>query len=390
MRRFLLIFAVILLQVPLFGQDISKHSETKRKIEEEITFINNQLKTLSGKQKASVAQLTLIQKKVADRRAILNSIDARIRALENQRVAKQREINRLQAELDTLVLYYDKLIYNTYRNRDTKVWFMYVLASENIGQGYRRMSYFRSLADEANRQGEKIKEYQKQLEQERAALQQLKEEQARIRAEREPEYKKLLAEEKRSKSDIKKLSKTEKQYRSDLAKKKKEVDRLNREIQKILNSTVAAQKKDKTVIDHALSEKFGQNKGKLPWPLTKGVITERFGVHYHPVYKNLKMPENNGITFSTEKNAKVFCVFDGIVRQIVVMPGYNQCVLVQHGEYFTFYCHLSKVNVRSGDKITRGACIGTLEADTKNGSSLHFQIWKGTAKQNPEKWLANM
>lgn len=390
MRRFLLIFAVILLQIPLFGQDISKHSETKRRIEEEITFINNQLKTLSGKQKASVAQLTLIQKKVADRRAILNSIDARIRALENQRVAKQREINRLQAELDTLVLYYDKLIYNTYRNRDTKVWFMYVLASENIGQGYRRMSYFRSLADEANRQGEKIKEYQNQLEQERAALQQLKEEQARIRAEREPEYKKLLAEEKQSKSDIKKLSKTEKQYRADLAKKKKEVDRLNREIQKILNSTVAAQKKDKTVIDHALSEKFGQNKGKLPWPLAKGVITERFGVHYHPVYKNLKMPENNGITFSTEKSAKVFCVFDGVVRQIVVMPGYNQCVLVQHGEYFTFYCHLSKVNVRSGDKITRGECIGTLEADTKNGSSLHFQIWKGTSKQNPEKWLADM
>lgn len=390
MKRILPILVLILLQIPVLGQDVSKQSETKRRIEEEISFINNQLKALSGKQKASVAQLTLIQKKVADRRALLNSIDARINVLEEQRIAKQREINRLQAELDTLVLYYDKLVYNTYKNRDTKVWFLYILASEDIGQGYRRMIYFKSLADEANRQGEKIKDYQKQLEEERAALQQLKEEQARIRAEREPEYKKLLAEEKQSKNDIKKLSKTEKQYRSDLAKKKKEVDRLNREIQRILNSTVASQKKDNTVIDYALSEKFEQNKGKLPWPVARGVVTEHFGVHFHPVYKNLKMPENNGITFSTDKNAKVFCVFDGVVRQIVVMPGYNQCVLIQHGEYFTFYCHLSQVNVHSGDKISTGDCIGTLEADTKNGSSLHFQIWNGTLKQDPEKWLSNM
>lgn len=390
MKRALLIALILLLQVPAFGQDVSQQSERKRKIEEEITFINNQLKSLSGKQKASTAQLGLIQKKVANRRSIIRDIDNKLVQIENERVQKQREINRLQEELDTLETYYNKLVLNTYKNRNTKVWFLYVLASEDIGQGYRRYTYLKNLADGVNEQGTKIKEHQALLEEERANLEKIRQEQLKMRAEREKEYNKLVAEETQSKKDIKKLSKTEKQYRSDLAKKKKEVESLNREIQRILNNTVSAQKKDNTQVDYALADKFEQNKGKLPWPLKKGIVTEHFGVHFHPVYKNLKMPENNGVTFSTDKNAEVFCVFDGVVRQIVVMPGYNQCVLVQHGTYFTFYCHLSKVSVKSGQKVTTGQVLGTLENDSGSSSNLHFQIWKGTAKQNPEQWLANL
>ena len=185
---------------------------------------------------------------------------------------------------------------------------------------------------------------------------------------------------------MKRLAKSEKQYRSELAAKKKEADRLNKEIQKLLQSAVAAQKKDKTQIDTALSAEFAKNKGKLPWPLKQGVIVERFGVHNHPLYPNLKLPDNPGITFSTTKDADVYSVFDGEVRKIIVMPGYNQCVLVQHGEYFTLYCKLGKVSVKSGQKVKTGDKLGTLEAEGTN-SSLHFQLWKGTAKQDPEKWL---
>ena len=185
---------------------------------------------------------------------------------------------------------------------------------------------------------------------------------------------------------MKRLAKSEKQYRADLAAKKKEVERLNKEIQKLLKTTVAAQKKDQTKVDTALSDEFAKNKGKLPWPIKQGVIVERFGVHNHPVYTNLKLPDNPGITFSTAKSADVFCVFDGEVRKIIVMPGYNQCVLVQHGEYFTLYCKLGKVSVKSGQKVKTGDKLGTLEADS-NTSTLHFQLWKGTDKQDPEKWL---
>ena len=386
MKRWILLTLALLLGAVAFGQDVSKQTERKRQVEEEIKFIDNQLKSISSKQKATTEQLSLIRKRVTNRKSLISDLDKKIAVINDQMTAKQREINRLQKELDTLEAYYSKLIYNTYKNRDTRVWFLYILSSQDIGQGYRRFAFLKSLAGEVGTQADKIRDKQSELEEERQQLAAIKAEAQSARAEREEEYRKLVAEEKKSKEDMKRLAKTEKQYRADLAAKKKEVDRLNKEIQKLLKSTVAAQKKDQTKVDVALSSEFAKNKGKLPWPLKQGVITERFGVHNHPVYTNLKLPDNPGITFSTTKGADVYCVFDGEVRKIIVMPGYNQCILVQHGEYFTLYCKIGKVSVKSGQKVKTGDKLGTLETDG-NASSLHFQIWKGTDKQNPESWL---
>lgn len=385
-KKLFLLLTLALLATAASGQDVSKQNERKRQIEEEISFINNQLKSIAGKQKATTEQLSLIRKRAQSRQALINDLDRWIAVINDEMTAKQREINRLQKELDTLEIYYNKLIYNTYKNRDTRVWYMYLLASESIGQGYRRFSYLRNLSDEVGKQAAKMREKQAELQAEREKLAAIKEEARSTKAEREEEYRKLLDEQKQSQADMKRLAKSEKQYRNDLAAKKKEVDRLNKEIQRILRATVTEQKKDNTKVDTALSGQFAQNRGKLPWPVRQGVITERFGVHNHPVYKNLKLPDNPGVTFSTTKGADVFAVFGGVVSRVFVMPGYNQCVLVQHGEYFTLYCKLSKVSVKAGQKVATGDKLGTLDIDG-NASSLHFQLWKGTDKQDPERWL---
>ena len=385
-KKLFLLLTLALLATAASGQDVSKQNERKRQIEEEISFINNQLKSIAGKQKATTEQLSLIRKRAQSRQALINDLDRRIAVINDEMTAKQREINRLQKELDTLEIYYNKLIYNTYKNRDTRVWYMYLLASESIGQGYRRFSYLRNLSDEVGKQAAKMREKQAELQAEREKLAAIKEEARSTKAEREEEYRKLLDEQKQSQADMKRLAKSEKQYRNDLAAKKKEVDRLNKEIQRILRATVTEQKKDNTKVDTALSGQFAQNRGKLPWPIRQGVITERFGVHNHPVYKNLKLPDNPGVTFSTTKGADVFAVFGGVVSRVFVMPGYNQCVLVQHGEYFTLYCKLSKVSVKAGQKVATGDKLGTLDIDG-NASSLHFQLWKSTDPQDPEKWL---
>lgn len=385
-RRFLLFWVLVLLGTTAFGQDVSKQNERKRQIEEEISFINNQLKSIAGKQKATTEQLSLIQKRVTSRQSLIHELDKRIAVINDEMTAKQREINRLQKELDTLETYYNKLIYNTYKNRDTRVWFMYLLSSENIGQGYRRFSFLKSLAGEVSTQAGKMREKQAELQVEREKLALIKAEAQVTKASREEEYRKLVEEQKQSQEDMRRLAKSEKQYRNDLAAKKKEIDRLNSEIQRILKATVKEQKKDNTKVDTALSGQFAQNRGKLPWPLRQGVITERFGVHNHPVYKNLKLPDNPGITFSTAKGADVFCVFNGVVSRVFVMPGYNQCVLVQHGEYFTLYCKLAKVSVKAGQKVATGDKLGSLEIEGSS-SALHFQLWKGTDKQDPERWL---
>ena len=388
MRRTLLLTMLVLLATAASGQDVSKQNERKRQIEEEISFIDNQLKSIAGKQKATTEQLSLIQKRVTNRQSIIHDLDRKIAMVNDEMTTKQREINRLQKELDTLKVYYEKLIYNTYKNRDTRVWFMYLLSSQNIGQGYRRFSYLKSLAGEVNTQADKMRAKQEELQEEREKLAMIKAEAQVAKSQREEEYRKLVAEQKQSQEDMKRLARSEKQYRNELAAKRKEIARLDQEIRSLLKATVSgkSKQKDQTKVDAALSGQFAQNKGKLPWPLKQGVVSERFGVHNHPVYKNLKLPDNPGVTFSTVKGADVFCVFDGEVRKVFVMPGYNQCVLVQHGEYFTLYCKLAKVSVKSGQKVKTGEKLGTLETDG-NTSSLHFQLWKGTDKQDPEKWL---
>ena len=292
-RRFLLFWVLVFLGTSAFGQDVSKQNERKRQIEEEISFINNQLKSIAGKQKATTEQLSLIQKRVTSRQSLIHELDKRIAVINDEMTAKQREINRLQKELDTLETYYNKLIYNTYKNRDTRVWFMYLLSSENIGQGYRRFSFLKSLAGEVSTQAGKMREKQAELQVEREKLALIKAEAQVTKASREDEYRKLVEEQKQSQEDMRRLAKSEKQYRNDLAAKKKEIDRLNSEIQRILKATVKEQKKDNTKVDTALSGQFAQNRGKLPWPLRQGVITERFAFR-RPQSSCLQKPEIAG------------------------------------------------------------------------------------------------
>ncbi len=387
MRHALIVILSLFMALPaLQAQSIDSHKELKKKIEQEISFINNQLKNLNTKQKATRENLTLIQKKASNRKAIISQLDVQIRDAEKQIEAKNAEIKKLQREIDTLGAYYSRLVYNAYKNRNTKAWFMYVLASENIGQGYRRLSYIKNLSGTVNEQAEKIRTKREELEREKKLLEGMVAQANKTRGDRQREYKTLVAEEKEAQGVIKEISKNQGKYRKELAAKRKEVERLNREIQQMVQKSVAADKKKNLPVDTKLSGSFEQNKGKLGWPVARGVITEQFGVHFHPVYRNIKLPENNGITIKTDKNAEVHCVFEGVVKQIVMMQGYGQCVLVQHGAYYTFYCKLRKVSVKSGQKVATGAVLGYLEADG-NASSIHFQIWKGTQKQNPESWL---
>ena len=183
-----------------------------------------------------------------------------------------------------------------------------------------------------------------------------------------------------------------KKYEQELQAKKREVEALNREIQRIIAEATrpktpsggAVPKDDPAAI--ALSAEFSSNKGKLPWPVN-GSVVAKFGRQTHPVFKNLELPANNGLDITAPKGSQVKAVFNGTVKQVFVMPGYNQCVLVQHGKsYFTFYCKLGSVSVQAGDKVTTGQVLGTIETQSGN-NQIHFELWKDSKPQNPEGWL---
>lgn len=370
------------------GQDTRAQESRKARLEREIAVIDKQLKDNAAKSSDAMATLNLVRKKVADRKELVAESDKEIATLNSRIRAKQQSADKVQERLDTLTLYYEKLVRNAYRNRDSKVWYMYILASENIGQAFRRANYLRNLSTEMNRQGEKIIDTKAELQRQMDSLNVLKAEAEVLRAKRTSEVNALQKEEAQSATLVKNLQRNRSRYQKDLAAKKRQVDALNREIARIIAAAVngkggkAAAKKP---VDIKLDAEFAKNKGKLPWP-AEGPVTDHFGQHYHPVFKSVKLPFNNGITISLAKGEPIKAVFDGVVKQIVVMPGYNKCVLIQHGNWFSFYCKLGSTSVKPGDKVKTGQVIGTV--DTIDGMNLlHFQIWKGTSPQNPELWL---
>lgn len=389
MRYLIVIFLSLFLAGSSYAQNVKAQEEKIARLEREIEILDRQLSDNASKSSSALSNLTLIRKKVANRKALVSESERKVREFSDKIYVKQRSINRMQARIDTLSTHYSKLVLSAYKNRDARLWYMYILASDNLGQAFRRLSYFKNLSSQMNKEAKKIKEAKEELEKEKLELQVLKKEAEAIKAERAAELLKLQGEEKQSDQIVKQLQRNRKKYQSQLTAKRKQVDALNREIERLVNSAMGGGSKKgsagKTDFDRKLAAEFSRNKGNLPWP-ADGPVVDKFGQKYHPVYKNLKLPPNNGIDIALSKDAKVRAVFDGVVKQIVVMPGYNKCILVQHGNYFTFYCKLGTTSVKAGDNIKTGDLLGTV--DTINDQILlHFQVWQGNKPQNPEHWL---
>lgn len=373
------------------AQNTAAQESRKAQLEKEIVQIQNQLNSISSRSKNALSQLTLVRKQLSNRRALLEESEKELSRIRDSVRFAQRRADALKQRLDTVTVYYNRLIRGAYRNRDARVWYMHILTSENFGQASRRYSYLRKLSDELNSQGKQIKSLQEELSQRLAELDKMKKKAENLRNQRQRDLDILRQEEKRSNDLVAQLNRNKTTYQRQLKTKQKQVEDLNREIEKIIAQHMAkssgkgSAKKANKPIDYKLAAEFESNKAKLPWP-ADGPVVAKFGRQYHPVYTSLVMPFNNGINISLSKNDPVLAVFDGEVKSIIVMPGYNKCVLVQHGSYFTFYCKLGQVSVKAGDKIKTGQQIGLV--DTIDGETqLHFQVWKEKNPQNPELWL---
>ena len=406
-------------------KEIENQKQKIQKLEEDITFLDKQIQSTQKQKQNTLDGLVLIQKKISNRKQILQELDLEIQKQTREISTTQNEINTLENRLDTLEHYYRNMVYNAYKNRDTKVWFMYILASDNLEQGYRRWSYLKNYSRSMNTQAEKIRSLKREYSGQLAKLQKLKSNNLTTQASRTKEYNKLTTEQKQGQAYAKSLDKKQNQYKKELTKKRSEASRRAKEVERLIAAEIARQqeiarkqaqlakkskedsmkarannqaataaKEDKLAMKEfeeykantRLSGSFSLNKGKLPYPVSSGVVVEQFGEHPHPTLKNVKLPFNNGINISTRPGSTVKVVFDGVVKQVIAVPVYNQCVLVQHGQYFTFYCKLAKVSVKVGDKLSTGATIGTVETGSGT-ATLHFELWNGTTKQNPEHWL---
>ena len=403
-RHIVLAASLLLLAgVGLSAQNTRSQETRKAKLEKEIELLNRQIRENSRVSTKALSNLSLVRRKITARQELIAESDREIRALDDSLKVLGRQIERLQARNDTLTLYYNRLVRNAYKNRDSRLWYMYILASDDMGQAFRRFGYLRNFSREMSAQAVRIRETAAALEVEKERFAALKSEAEALRVRRQEDVATLQDEENESAGLVAQLKEDRRKYQKELERKNREVEALNREIAEIIRKATSKTasgsskgagskgtaakggKSTSTAVDTQLASQFASNKGRLPWPV-EGTVVESYGQHYHPVYKNVKMPFNNGVTVAVARNTPVRAVFDGVVSQIVVIPGYNQCVLVQHGSYFTFYCKLKSVSVKAGDKIKTGTLLGTV--DTISGEDqFHFQLWKDRTPQNPEAWL---
>ena len=392
---FLAFFLLLAVSVRASAQDTSLQESKRAALEKEIAQLEQQIAENVSKSSSALNDLTLIRRQVEARKALLAESEREIGRISDSIGVTSANIASLQARIDTLTLYFERLVRSAYRNRDARVWYVYILSSRNFGQATRRYSYLKNLSETMNGEAAEVKRMRAGLELELSRLDSLKTEATQLRDERAAELARLRAEEERSDNLVSQLNRYRTRYQRQLATKRRQVEDLNREIERIIAEYMAAQEaKEKeaektgrpaAAVDYKLAAEFESNKGRLPWP-ADGPVLEKFGRHNHPVYTNIVMPFNNGISIGLAKGSAVKAVFDGEVRNVIAMPGYNMCVLVQHGNFFSFYCKLGQVSVKAGDKVSTGKVIGIV--DTIDGQTqLHFQIWKEKSPQNPEIWL---
>ena len=386
-RVIAVLFAVCVSSLAGYSQNTKAYEARVAALEKEIDILDKQISANAAKSSNLLSELTMIRKKISNRKELIRAADRQIRVYSDEIYATQRKINRLQERIDTLTVHYAGLVRSAYKNRDARIWYMYILASDNLGQAFRRYGYFRNLSREIKSQAAKIEAAKAELEVQKQEIQKLRKEAEAVRAQRQSELASLQKDESKSEIMAGRLKQDRRKYQKQLAQKKKQVEALNKEIERLVAEAMKASGKgtDSPEVDYRLAAEFSKNKGKLPWP-AQGPVVDGFGQRYHPVFTSLKLPFNNGIDIALSAGTSVNAVFDGVVKQVVVMPGYNICILVQHGNYFSFYCKLRSNAVKAGDKVKTGQKIGTV--DTINGETkLHFQIWQGQKPQNPALWL---
>ena len=400
----------LLLAAPQNAIAQNKTIESKKKeagkLQDDIKFLDKQISETKKQRQNTLTELKLLNKKVETRKRLIDRLEEDINRQGMQISDKTKALEILTAKLDSLKASYRRMVIKAYRNRDSRKWFMYIIASENVEQGYRRWSYLKKYSSSLSSLASAIKEESKKIEAERSELSHLQAEKIKDQHEKTEEYNRLKQDQDKSKAYANTLAKQQKKYTQELQKKKQQADRLNKEIEKLISQAIAAERKKaessakksggktpssgktyaETPESAKLSGSFESNKGNLPWPVKRGMIVEGFGEHPHPTIKGVKLPFNNGVNIAAPKGSQVLCVFEGVVKQILVIPGYSNCVLVEHGKFFTFYCKLGKVSVKNGQKVSQGTIIGTVDSNQESGE-IHFELWMGTQKQNPENWL---
>ncbi len=387
-RRRFLTLGFLFLSLLGYGQKDRSELEAQRKaLESQIKSTSDILQKTQSSKTKSLNQLKALNAQIRQRQELLNSINQELKQVNQEAVMQEKSKTEAEIAISHLESRLSHALRNAYVRSQLQPSWIYLLSAQSLGQALTRWVYLRQYRSYVLGQLKSLS-YKKQKHQELLVqLEENKKAKTILFKEEEKNKKEIQAEQKSQQGLVNDLGKKEKKLKSDLAstqeKKKKlddEIARLIREEGNKMNSSGLSSAPE----TKALNEQFSANKGKLPWPVSKGLITDRFGEHPHPVLKGIKV-QNNGIDIQAEAKAGVKSLFNGTVASVTKIPGYDYMVMVRHGLYFTVYSKMINVSVKKGDNVTTGQLLGYLDDDEPE---LHLEIWQDKTKLNPETWLS--
>ena len=383
----------------------------KAQIQKEIQLTNKLIKKAKKEKNQSINILSTLNKQIESRGEIVKTLDLEIKMtivqIENLKAEikdTKQSIQNQQNLLDTLKKEYALMIRHAYHNRNSYDRLAFIFSAQSYNQAFKRIRYLQEYSQFRQKQVKEIKEVERQLSEELLSLKRqkvlltvAKNERNAMLGESQIEIN-LLTQEKQSQNTfLSSLRKREKKLKKDLSKQQQLAKTLDDKIKKIIAEEIRKAKEKANVgggvtlsltpEEQQLADNFSSNKGKLPWPVERGVIIERFGIQPHPVLRGIETL-NNGVKITTEEGSFVRAIFEGKVSRIIDIPGSGKAVIISHGDYFTVYSNLIEVFVKRGQTVGLKEDIARVFTKSSNKESItELQIWKGSEKLDPSSWL---
>ncbi len=377
-------------------QERQKQLEAQKiSIKKEIQQINNLINDSRKKSRGLADELEDIQLKISVRDRLIRINNSQVNNLNNIISNQNERIADLEVDLKKLKDEYSKIVYSSYKKRSSEMKLMFLFASDNINQAFRRFQYFKQYSKYRKEQANKIVSLQEEISNNIDSLDKRKIEKQNVVKENQSVRQTLNQDRIQQNNLYNNLLKDQKNYAVEIQEKEKQAKLIDNEIQKLIRLAIAESNNNNNSSNFALtpegrliSSNFQSNKGRLPWPVREGVITRRFGTQPHPVVRTTTI-NSNGISIATSANSIAYSVFEGEVLSVYGFSGGNPGVLIRHGKYISNYQNLSSIFVKKGDKVMANDEIGIVFTNESTGKTvLKFNIFNELKPENPAIWLA--
>lgn len=388
MRHIVILVLLSLVLCPAWAADSVKDlQKQQKKLQQDIENTNKMLKQTKKDEKATLNKLQLIGENIKTQKKLINTLDNEITALNREMTALSNTRDSLQGVLEGYKADYAQMVRQSHYARLQQSPLLFLMSSDSFQQLARRARYLQEFAHFRQQQVARIEYAQAEIDTQNELLQENKNDKQTALSTRKREQENLKRDERKQQNMLTQLKSKEKDLSKQLQQKQKKVAELNKKIDDMIRQQ-AASKSSLTKEQQLVAGGFEANKGRLPWPVEKGLISGHFGKQQHPVYQHVTM-DNKGIYLQTVAGSKARAVYKGEVTSCFMIAN-TYAVIVQHGNYRTVYSNLSKLNVKQGDKVETKQAIGTIFTDPEQDqkTELYFQIYKDRDILNPELWIA--